>query len=61
MKKTIKKIVEAILTIIACVSFVLMCGEKADGSICFAWNFGWLASLAISAKLLEKMWDKDNR
>ena len=55
MKKTIKKLVEVILTIIACTSFILMTAETQDGSVCVLWNFGWMAALAISAKLLEKM------
>ena len=55
MKKTIKKIIEAILTIIACLSFILMCAERPDGSICLPWNLGWLAALAVSAILLDKM------
>lgn len=55
MKKTIKKLVEVILTIIACTSFILMCAEKPDGGICLTWNMGWMAALAISAKLLDKM------
>jgi hypothetical protein len=55
MKKSIKKIVEVILTIIACVSFILMVAERPDGGICLPWNLGWMAALAISAKLLERM------
>ena len=59
MKKTIKKLVEVILTIIACTSVVLICGEKSDGGICLPWNLGWMAVLAISAKLLERMGEFD--
>lgn len=55
MKKYIKKIVEVILTIIACVSFILMVAERPDGGICLPWNLGWLAALAVSAILLDKM------
>ena len=55
MKKTIKKLVEVILTIVACTSFILMCAEKPDGGICLPWNLGWMAALAISVKLLERM------
>jgi hypothetical protein len=55
MKKTIKKLVEVILTIIACTSLILMCAETTDGGICLPWNLGWMAALAISAKLLDKM------
>jgi hypothetical protein len=55
MKKTIKKIIEVILTIIACISFVLMFGERPDGSANLPWTFGWMAALAICAKILEKM------
>ena len=55
MKKTIKKLVEVILTIIACTSVILICAEKSDGGICLPWNLGWMAALAISAKLLERM------
>lgn len=55
MKKTIKKIIEAILTIIACLSFILMCAERPDGSICLPWTLGWLASLVVSSLLLDKM------
>lgn len=55
MKKSIKKIVEVILTIIACVSFILMVAERPDGGICLPWNLGWLTALAVSAILLDKM------
>ena len=55
MKKSVKKIVEVILTIIACVSFILMVAERPDGGICLPWNLGWLAALAVSAILLDKM------
>ena len=55
MKKTIKKLVEVILTIIACTSLILMCAEKPDGGICLPWNLGWMAALAVSSILLDKM------
>ena len=55
MKKVVKKAVEVILTFIACVSFILMYAETPDGGICLPWNLGWMAVLAISAKLLERM------
>ena len=55
MKKVVKKIIEVILTIIACVSFVLMCGERPDGSIDLPWTLGWLAALVLSAKCLDWM------
>ena len=55
MKKVVKKAVEVILTIIACVSFILMYAETPDGGICLPWNLGWMAAFAISAKLLERM------
>ena len=55
MKKVVKKIIEVILTIIACVSFVLMCGERPDGSIDLHWTLGWLAALVLSAKCLDWM------
>jgi len=55
MKKTIKKIIEAILTIIACLSFILMCAERPDGSICLPWSLGWLSAFTISAIILDKM------
>ena len=61
MKKKVKKIVEVILTIIACLSFVLMTGETTDGSVCLLWNFGWMAALAISARLLDKMGTFDKK
>lgn len=53
--KAIKKICKVILMIIACLSFILMCAETTDGGICLPWNLGWMAALAISAKLLERM------
>lgn len=55
MKKVIKKIIEVILTIIACVSFVLMFGEEQDGSICLPWTLGWLSALVVSGWLLNKL------
>ena len=32
-----------------------MCAETPDGGICLTWNLGWMAALAISAKLLDWM------
>ena len=55
MEKLVKKAVEVILTIIACLSIILMCAETPDGGICLTWNLGWMAALAISAKLLDWM------
>lgn len=55
MKKVIKKTIEVILIIIACLSFILMCAERPDGSICLTWSLGWLAALAVSATLLDRM------
>lgn len=55
MKKAIKKIVEVILTIVACASFVLMFGETEDGSICLPWSLGCIAMLTISSYILGKM------
>ena len=55
MKKSIKKIVEVILAIVFCIAFVLMFAEKKDGSICLPWTLGCIATLAISAKILDKM------
>ena len=53
--KTIKKIGKEILVIIACVAFVLMGAETKDGGISLPWTLGWLAALAISARLLDRM------
>ena len=55
MKKSIKKIVEVILAIIACLSFVLMCAERPDGSACPLWTIGCMAVFAISAIALDRM------
>lgn len=55
MKKAIKKLVEIILTIIAGISLILACAETTDGTISMTWSLGWMAVLAISAKLLDKM------
>ena len=55
MKKSVKKIIKAILIAIVCISFILMCAETQDGSVCLAWNLGWLAVLAISARILDRM------
>ena len=53
--KAIKQIGKVILVIIACVAFVLMGAETNDGGICLPWTLGWLAALAISARLLDRM------
>ena len=55
MKKVVKKAVEVILTIIACVSFILMYAETPEGGICLPWNLGWMAALVVSSRLLDKM------
>ena len=55
MKKAIKKIIEVILTIIACVSFCLMCAEGKDGSFCFSWSLGWLGAFTLCAFILDRM------
>lgn len=55
----LKNIAKVMLTIIASVSFILMCGETADGSVNFLWTFGWMAAFAISLKTLEKILTKD--
>lgn len=55
MKKTTKKTIEVILTIIAALSLVLMAAEKPDGSICLPWTLGCMAALIISSVLLDKM------
>ena len=55
MKKSVKKFIEGLLTIIACVSFCLMCAERPDGSICLAWNLGWLGAFTLCAVILDKM------
>ena len=53
--KAIKKIVVAILTIIASLSIILMMAERPDGSISLTWSLTWMAVFAISAKTLDKM------
>lgn len=55
MKKSVRKIIVAILTIIMCLSLILMVAERPDGSISLTWSFGWMAALVISAKILDKM------
>lgn len=55
MKKVVKKAVEVILTIIACVSFILMTAERPDGSCCLPWTLGWLSALVVSSIILNKM------
>ncbi len=53
--KAIKKIAEVTLTIIAGVSLILACAEQSDGTISMTWSLGWMAVVAISAKILERM------
>ena len=55
MKKVIKQSIEVILTIIACVSFILMFGENPDGSICLPWSLGWMAAFVASSLILGMM------
>ena len=55
MKKSTKKFIEVILTIILCVSFCLMCAERPDGSPCIPWSLGWLSAFTISAIILDRM------
>lgn len=55
MKKYIKSIAKVTLMVIACISFILMFGEREDGSICLWWNLGWMAVFAICAKILDKL------
>lgn len=55
MKKVVKKAVEVILTIIACVSFILMTAERPDGSCCLPWTLGWLSALMVPSIILDKM------
>ena len=55
MKKSVRKIIVAILTIIMCLSLILMVAERPDGSISLTWSLGWMAALVISAKILDKM------
>ena len=55
MKKVVKKLVEVILTIITCVSFICMTAERPDGSCCISWTLGWLSALLVSSLLLDKM------
>ena len=59
--KAIKKIGKVILVIIACVAFVLMGAETKDGGISLPWTLGWLAALAISARLLDRMGAFNNK
>ena len=53
--KALKKIIMMILTIIACLSIILMCAERPDGSISLTWSLGWMAALVVSTKLLDRM------
>ena len=55
MKKVLKKSVEVILTIIICMSLVLMMGETPDGGICLPWALGWMAALVVSCLIMGKM------
>lgn len=55
MKNHIKTIIKAVATIVACIAFILMFGERPDGSICLPWTLGCLATFTISAKILDKM------
>lgn len=53
--KAIKKIIVAILTIIASLSIILMMAERPDGSVSLTWSLAWMAVFAISAKTLDRM------
>lgn len=53
--KALKKIIMMILTVIACLSIILMCAERPDGSISLTWSLGWMAALVVSTKLLDRM------
>ena len=55
MKKYIKKSIEVILTLIACVSLILLVAERPDGTMCLPWTLGWTATLVICAKILSRM------
>lgn len=55
MKQRIKKIVEVILIMVATISFVLMGAEKADGTMCYAWSFGWFAASAACGLIIYLM------
>ena len=55
MKKLVKKAVEVILAIIACVSFILMTAQRPDGFCCLPWTLGWFSALVVSSLLLDKM------
>ena len=55
MKQIVRKIYKVTLMVIACVAFVLMGAETKDGGISLPWTLGWLAALAISARLLDRM------
>jgi len=55
MKQIVIKIYKVTLMVIACLSFILMCAETPDGGICLPWNLGWMAALAVSSILLDKM------
>lgn len=50
-----RKIIEAILTIIACIAFVLMTGQTQNSSLQVLWTLGWAAVLAGCCRGLEKM------
>lgn len=53
--KTIKKIIEVILAIVIFSSFILMCGERPDGSACLPLTLGCMAVLVVAVKILDKM------
>lgn len=55
MKKVVKKAFEVILTIIACVLFILMTAERPDGSCHLPWTLGCLSALVVSSIILDKM------
>ena len=55
MKKSVRKIIVAILTIIMCLSLILMVAERPDGSISLTWSLGWMAVFAVSSIILDKM------
>lgn len=50
-----KKIIEVILTIIACLAFVLMTGEIKNTSLQLLWTIGWGAVLAGCCRGLERL------
>ena len=54
MRKTIKRIVEVILTTTAGIALLLACAENPDGSVNIIWSLGCLAVTIICAKTLER-------